>query len=215
MRDFGIASKSSLADGVLCPYHLGRIKVDKIKSHSNVYAGIGASVHQPVAAIRRGTITLDTYLLDPKFHLVGEFDIQDREDICDMVKRAFTSDPIVMTETEKQRVQIERYLAIDEKGRLTKGEPEPYHEGALVDTTIKNKAKAIYHGVVDRILLRDDGSVMIDDLKTGHQPVDNPLERYGYVLLGKALYPKAMLITFAYHYLRTGRYVEWRYEWKN
>jgi hypothetical protein len=128
MEDFGALTKSFDGSAELCPWAAAQFKIHGVKSISGRAARGGSSVHIPVAAIRNGLTTLDEYDKDPLRWMVGEFTDDEHQAIIDMVHRAFNSDPIVLSDTEKGRVHIEKYLAIDAKGKLTRGEPEPYHE---------------------------------------------------------------------------------------
>lgn len=211
MDGFLPSTKSFFGNVRLCPYKAYQHKVMGIKSRTGKAALIGITVHQLVASIRLGLFTLEAFLAHPcDFFDDGPFSDDEFNDIVRMVQTAFDTDPYVMSDDEKARVRIEQYFAIDVKGRLTRGKPEAYHHGSD-QKSITNKARPIFHGSIDRLFERDDASLVIDDLKTGFMHIDNPVERRGYVLGGKALFPGVRRVTFGYHYLRTGKYEAWHY----
>jgi hypothetical protein len=197
MEGFLPFTKSFWGDVRQCPWKAYQHKVCRIKSKTTKGAWTGLAVHRITASIRKGESSLDQFLSDPDFFIDLELDPEDRQEIIDMVQRAFTSDPIVLTESEQQRVKVECYFAVDDRGHSC------------------GKGSGIVHGYLDRLLLRDDGSVVVDDLKTDRWPSDNPAERICYVLGAKATYPEAIKFLFGRHYLRTGNYIEWNYEFKD
>lgn len=214
MDGFLPATKSFWADAHKCSWKACQHKVYGVPSESGVPALVGLAVHHVEAEIRQDHITLDEFLKDPlRFFDRSPFTDDETEDVIDMVETAVKTDPIILSPAEKERVLIEAYIAVDFDGRLTRGNPEPYHvQAGQTFDHIENTAEALFHGSMDRIILRDDGTVTVDDLKTGWEEVNNPLERYGYVLCAKVLYPDATRFEFGYHYLRTGGYERWIYE---
>lgn len=218
MEGFLPCTKSFWSDCQQCPWKAFQHKVHKIKSRTTKGAWIGRATHSKVTNIRRGRLILDQFMADPAFFLDSRLlDVHD--EIAEMVQRAFTSDPIVLTETEKERVLYEQYFAIDDRAQPGKEHREDYHDQESIwpppTVTKKNLRESFANGALDRLILRDNGSVIVDDLKTERGQSDNIFERILYVLGAKATYPGATVVTFGRHYLRTGTYVEWKYEFQN
>lgn len=197
MEGFLPCTKSFWSDCQLCPWKAARHKIHRVRSKTTHGAFVGLKVHTLVAWIRKDSERLEEFTKSPDFLIGDGFNEVERQDIIDMVQRAFTSDPIVLSDTEAQTQQVEAFFSIDEKGRATK------------------KDSGIWRGYLDRVVLRDDGSVVVDDLKTDRWPSDNVAERYSYVLGARCLFPNATVVRFGRHYLRTGSYVEWKYEFRD
>lgn len=196
MEGFLPFTKSFASDVKVCPWKAYQHKVCRVWSVSGRAAIIGSTVHKIVASIRKGEFTLENFLGDDQFRESGEFSEAEYDDIVYMVKNAIYSDPWFQIVTSApESIEIENYTAIDANGKAT-----------------HDKEKALVHGFLDRYFLLDHETAVVDDLKTARSEEDNETERFCYVLLAFSRYSNIKRVLFALHFIRTGHYRKWQYD---
>ena len=196
MKGFLPATKSFYGDVKVCAWKGAQHRIHKVKSISGLAGTKGIRIHDIVAEIRRRNLSLEEFGSEPGPHMGTEPWTDDEQtEIIDMVHRAFTSDAACLSEEELGRAAIEEYFMLDVDGRLT-----------------SDRSKAFWSGITDRDVLRDDGTVLTDDLKTGWRKDPSPLERAAYIAAAMARHPEATKFRFGYHYLRSGEYEDYWYE---
>ncbi len=191
--EFNFLSKSLFQSAHLCCWKADQHKNHGIRQISTPPGRRGLKADKNWKAIFKGKTdfdTVETLLLEDK---------EDGEEVTELVQLAINCDPVHLNCTDKEResAECEVPIGIDEHGKLT-----------------RNWDRMIYFGYLDRMLVRENGIGLVDDLKTGWKEDDFPLERHGYVLGFRAKHPDIKVVDFAYLYCRSGHYPTWRYEFK-
>lgn len=190
-----VISKSTYQGALTCAWRQDQFTNHHIKSISSPPARRGNKAHKYKAKIDRGEMDFE----EAEAQLMNDPD-GDGPEVVDLVQGAINADPIMasITDDERKSLEIEKWRAVDSSGKA-----------------VSNRAKAVIHGYIDRSYLRADGTVVVDDLKTGWMEADFALERYFYVALAMGRFPDAKKIQFAYLYARTGHYPVWTYHVKS
>lgn len=105
------------------------------------------------------------------------------------------------------RFEHETFLALDRGGIRTGATGIDRKTGGLVD----GNGKEFFVCYLDRIGILDDGSILVEDMKTGREERDSEIERHACVAAAKAWAPQHTHFCFDYYYVRTGNRHRWEY----
>jgi hypothetical protein len=185
-------TKSFLGDLASCPFHAWMKKAKRVKGEQTPGARRGTKVHDQREAILRGQKTLEEALVE-----VYEDPIEsDRDVVAWLLEASIMSDPVTLSKTEANTLEMEKSILIDRSGRQ-----------------VKERKEAVISMRLDRMFLRDNGAVRVDDLKNAWVYEDGLNERMIYALGARVCYPKATAVEFGQLWTRFTKYPLWRFEW--